>query len=346
MKNTFTSPADFWQERDFGAKISAAFDFIGAHWRPLGKCLVYFVLPGALLMGIGLGMFTNTIFDLSGHALAAQRAGATAPSHTPFSQLNTLGFSGFGLVILGSVLAFLLLVGTVHAYVRARLRLPATTPVTPTEVWAELRTRLGRMLALVGLLVAFYLAMVVGVVILVGGAVGLSKVLGGGSSGVGVGFLLIPIFYFLVVYASVAMSLFFPVLWLEDRGLFASVGRCFQLIKGHWWATFGLILVATFLQSMLTIVFAIPQYAVMFGKMLQLPGLNSDVLGLVAQCIYAVGIIFTYTLPLLALIFQYYNLVERREGHGLRLLVNQLGQPQAASVAQPGHYRPDEEGEY
>ncbi len=346
MKNTFTSPADFWQERDFGAKISAAFDFIGAHWRALGKCLVYFVLPGALLMGIGLGLFTNTIFNLSGHTLAAQRAGTTVPSSSAFSHFSELGLGGLGVAMLGGILAFLLLVGTVHAYVRARLRLPATVPVTPTDVWAELRARLGRMLALVGLLVAGYLVLVLGIIMLVGGAVGISKVLGSSSSGILFAFLLIPVFYFLVIYAAVAMSLFFPVLWLEDLGLFASVGRCFQLIKGHWWATFGLILVATFLQSMLSIVFAIPQYAVMFGKMLQLPGLDSDVLGLVAQCLYAVGIIFTYTLPLLALVFQYFNLVERREGHGLRLLVDQLGQSQAAPVAQSGHYRPNDEGEY
>lgn len=346
MKSTFTSPADFWQERDFGAKISAAFDFIGAHWRPLGKCLVYFVLPAALLMGIGLGLFTNNIFNLQGHVIADQRAGMLPKSTNPFAMFGAMGFGGLGLAMLGGMVAFLLLVGTVHGYVRARLRLPAATPVTPTEVWAELRARMGRMLAIIALLVGGYVALVVGILVLVGGAVGISKMLGTNSSGLAWGFLLIPILYFLIIYAAIALSLFFPVLWFEDRGVFASVGRCFQLIRGRWWATFGLILVSTLLQSTLAVVFAIPQYAVMFGKMLQLPGLNSDVLGLVAQCFYAVGIIVTYTLPMLALVFQYFNLVEQREGHGLRLLVDQLGQPQVAPVAQSGHYRPDEEGEY
>ncbi|AMR28755.1 hypothetical protein A0257_17725 [Hymenobacter psoromatis] len=346
MKNTYTTPADFWQERDFGAKISAAFDFIGAHWRSLGKCLVYFVLPGALLLGIGLGMFTNTMFNLSGDALAAQRAGAGPKAGNPFAAFNALGLGGLGLgvAVLGAILAFLLLVSTVHAYVRARLRLPATTPVTPTDVWAELRARLGRMLSMVGLFIGGYVVLALVVVLVIGGLVGAGKVLGSSGSRLAFGFILIPIFYCLLIYASIALSLLFPVLWLEDRGLFASVGRCFQLIKGHWWATFGLLLVATFLQSMLAIVFAIPQYVVMFGKMLQLPGLSSDVLGLVAQCLYAVGIMFTYSLPLLVLVFQYFNLVEKREGYGTSLLVSQLGQP--APTAQSGHYQPDEQGEY
>ncbi|RZK62488.1 MAG: hypothetical protein EOO59_02430, partial [Hymenobacter sp.] len=72
MKNTFTTPADFWQERDFGAKISAIFEFLGAHWRRLGKCLVYFVLPVTLLMGIGLGLMTNSMFNNMGRMLGAQ----------------------------------------------------------------------------------------------------------------------------------------------------------------------------------------------------------------------------------------------------------------------------------
>jgi len=340
MKNTFTTPADFWQERDFGAKISASFEFIGIHWRPLGKCLVYFVLPAALLMGVGLGLFTNSFFNGAAQAPARQQAAMAHRGAIGFFRLYSFG--GLGLALLGGMLAFLLLAGTLHAYLRARLRLPAATPVTPAEVWAELRARLGRMLGALGLLLAGYLVAVV-VAVFVLGVVGMSL-----RSGSMAAFMFISIFivYGLVFYLAVGLSLFMPVLWLEDLGIFASIGRCFSLIKGQWWATFGLLMVAVFLQSMLTIVFALPQYAVMMGKLLHLPGLGSDVLGLVAQALYAVGIVFTYTLPLLALVFQYYNLVEQKDGLGLRLLLGQLGQPQAAPVAQSGHYRPSEGGEY
>jgi hypothetical protein len=338
MKNTYTTPADFWQERDFGAKISAVFEFIRAHWRALGKCLVYFVLPGALLMGIGLGLFTNKMFDLTGRVTAAQRAGTRLPQVTsPFEMLN---FGGLALAIVGGLLAFLLLSGTVYGYLRARLYLPGTEPITPAQVWAELRARLGRMVGgtlLLGLLGGVGFGVVFGVLMLFG------------SLFVGITFagpvLAMLLGYVLMGYISVSLALYYPVLWLEDTDVFAAIGRCFQLIRGQWWATFGLLIVAVFLQSMLTIVFAIPQYAVMMGKMLQLPVLSSDVLGLVAQCLYAIGIIFTYCIPLLALAFQYLNLVERQEGIGLRLLIDQLGQGHAPA-AEPGHYSPDELGEY
>ena len=83
----------------------------------------------------------------------------------------------------------------------------------------------------------------------------------------------------------------------------------------------------------------------MFGKLLKIPYLDSDLLGIAAQCIYSLGTLFTYSIPLLAIMFQYFSLVERREGTGSFQLLNQLGQAPAPSVA-GGTYRPDEEGEY
>ena len=132
MKNTFTTPADFWQERDFGAKISAIFEFLGAHWRRLGKCLVYFVLPVTLLMGIGLGLFTNSMFNSMGQLMTGRHGAsrslggpveiAQPYGASPFAMFN---FSGIALGFIGAFLAFLLLTGTVFGYLRARLRLPA-----------------------------------------------------------------------------------------------------------------------------------------------------------------------------------------------------------------------------
>jgi len=341
MKNTYTTPADFWKERDFGAKISATFEFISAHWRPLGKCLLYFVLPCALLMGIGLGLFTNSMYNQMGGAMGGRTTGwhstVDAPNTSPFSSFN---IGGMAVGMVATMLSFLLLVGTVYGYLRARLHLPATTPITPAVVWAEIKGRMGKMLLIIVLVGVAYMAVVLG-------AVGLFALFArNGGDSVWSALLGMPLLFSLVVYLAIVLSLFFPVLWLEDGNVFTTVARCFQLIKGQWWATFGLLAVIGIIQGAMSIVFVIPQYAVMIGKMLHVPGLSSDVLGLIAQCIYAVGIMFTYTIPLLAVAFQYFHLAEQKEGWGLRLLVDALGQPQVIPVAQSGHYRPDEEGEY
>lgn len=340
MKNTYTTPADFWQVRDFGAKISAVFEFIGAHWRPLGKCLVYFVLPGALLLGIGLGLFTNPLYNQMGKTLAAQRAGAAvAPAGNPLAA-NLAGALGLGVALVGGILAVLLLLSTVYGYLRARLELPAAEPVTPAAVWAQVRRRLGKMLAVVALVMVGYAVLMLGYVLVLGTLVGHGGGMASAVGGVVLGFFLL---LAAVTYLAIVFALYFPVLWLEEVSVFGALRRSFQLIRGNWWATFGLLLVISFIQGAVSVVFLVPFYATMFGKMLQIPVLKSDVAGLMGTTLYSVGSMFAYVLTLLGAAFQYFNLAEQREGHGLRLLVDELGQPQAVPTAYSHHYRPEEE---
>jgi hypothetical protein len=256
-----------------------------------------------------------------------QKARLHTPAGSGFKLGSAVSFAGLGLAFTGGTLAFLLLLGTVYGYLRARLLLPATEPVTPAAVWQQIKSQLGRTLLAFVLFVGLFLGVMLGFVLIASA---------------------FPLLFFLfgpgMIYLGTVLSLYLPVLWLEEVSIWMAIGRCFQLVKGKWWSTFGLLLVASLIQGVVGIVFALPQYAVMMGKMLQLPGLNSNVLGLAAQTIYAGGMLLAYCIPLLALAFQYFNLVERHEGYGLRLLVDGLGQ--SAPTARSHHYQPDEEGEY
>ncbi|SHK93725.1 hypothetical protein [Hymenobacter psychrotolerans] len=326
MHAKFTHEADFRQERDFGAKIGATFEFLGAHWRPLGKCLLYFVLPIALLMGVGMGLVMNNMLNLMGDAQRNPQA------VDPASMFGASYFSGMGLAMLGGMLAFLMLVNTVYAYVRLLLTSEFATPPAPAQVWLAMKPRLGRVLAAFGLILVAYVV----ILLLFAGIVAILD---------GLAFLLMVVMIPAMFYLAVPMALYFPVLLLEDGGPLAALRRSFYLAHGKWWSTFGLLLVAGLIQGMLTIVFALPQYGVMFGKMLKVPVLSSDAIGVVAQCLYTSGALLTYPISLMALVFQYFNLVERKEGVGLRTLVNRLGSG-PAPVAHNQAYRPDEEGEY
>jgi hypothetical protein len=322
MHSTFTNAADFRQERDFGNKIAVTFEFLSAHWRPLGKCLVYFVLPAALVMGVGLGLVTNIIFNYSGLL-------RTNPQASNESLLSPSYFSGLGLTMVGAALAVLMLLSTVYSYVR--LVLATGTAPAPAQVGQEIKHRIGRMLGAFVLLFGLYFIVMMAVV-------GLMAV------STSFGFLFVILFP-LIIYVMVPLTLYFPVLWLEDGSLWQALRRSFYLVRGKWWSTFGLIMVTTMIQFMLCILFALPQYAVMFGKIMKIPGLNSDVFGILTQCLYVLGTMFTYVIPLMAVLFQYFNLVERKEGLGLRSLIDSIGQS-AAPVAYEQAYRPEEEGEY
>ena len=331
-KATFTREADFRRERDFGAKVGATFEFVTAQFRPLVKCLAYFVLPGALLAGIGMGLFMNNFLSRMPFASSSSRLGAPIEITQQYgnSSFSGLSFAGIGLSAVGFLLAFLLLSSTVYGFVRVRMNTPPAEPLRPGQVWAFMWPRLGRV---VGgwLLLAIIMFIGMGVV---GGALAL----------LGPGFVVL--LFFPMVWMVVCLTLYFPALWMEDDGVVAAFRRSFYLIKGKWWSSLGLYMVMSLITAMFNYLFMLPFYALLMARtVLKIPGLDSEILSISAMCIYALGWILTAMLPLVAMLFQYFNLVERKDGVGLRLLVESLGQTAAPRVGSTS-YRPEDEGEY
>ena len=343
MKLLFTQESDFRRERDFGGKVGATFDFLSAQFKPFVKSLAYFALPGALLMGIGLGLFMGratgfyaTVFG------AARRGGAHAMSGvSPLDMYRGWGGVGLLLTLLGGLVTLILLSGTVYSYLRVRLHLPAPETVQPRQVWDWMRPRLGRMVLACLLLVGLW----AGALLVLGGVFAGIATAGGG----GWAFLFIFVLYAAVIWLAGCLALYFPVLWLEDLGPVQALRRSFYLIRGKWWSTFGLGLVMVMIQSMMSYLFAIPMYGLLAMDVLQLSKTGaaheSSLLMQAATLLYSGSAVLLLALPLLAMSFQYFNLAERRDSVGARQQLALLGQTAAPAATSP-FYRPDEEGEY
>ena len=324
----FTQEADFRRERDFGAKVGATFEFVVAQFRPLCKCIAYFVLPGALVGGIGMGLAMGKF--MSGWAAAAKPDGGPEfVQNTGIDAFSGASFAGMALAGVGFLTAFLLLSSVVYGFVRVRMSTPATEAVQPARVWAFVWKRLGSVVGAWLLL---------GIVLVIG-----SGVLGGALGLVGPGF--VGLLFFPLAWVVVCLTLYFPVLMMEDDGVVAAFRRSFYLMQGKWWSSLGLYLVMSFIAGIVNNVFIIPLYALMIGHTLLGASFDSGILSIGAMAFYGIGWIFTATLPLVAMLFQYFNLVERKEGVGLRLLVDSLGLGSAPPVRRAA-YQPDEEGEY
>ena len=318
MRLPFTHAADFRRERDFGQKISATIDFIAGHWRPLGRVLLYFVLPAAILRSAlsvlvqyqlpiqGLQRAPGQLFDAT-QMLAMQGNMWEAIFTSPAYWLNSLAGSIFFTVLLLSTYGYVLLLLE---------RRTAGPPVTVAEVGAVLRREfVGTIFSLwaIGLLIS-----------------------------AGFLFCIVP-----GVYLGVVFSLFFVVKLAEGTTVGETLRRCFYLMRQKWWSTFGLLLVSLLLF-----------YIVLAGQGAIVVLLSGGLQGVfnalrdqspwVTVFFTSIGSIATlllYPPLLLVLAFQYFNLVERTDGTGMRLLVGSLGQtpaPQANSAA----YRPDDDGEY
>ncbi|MGY2131731.1 hypothetical protein ACW9KT_05860 [Hymenobacter sp. HD11105] len=332
---SFTQPADFLKERDFGQKIEASFDFVRVHFRPFGKCLLYIVLPAALLSGIGAGLMQSRMQLYMREITTSQQSGNSALG--PLTDF--VSSPEYLLAFVGGFFTLTLLILTTYGYLLLCLnRTDQSAEIEVSEVWAVVRRRfVGTLLATFGLgvvLVAtcvpligsFFLMQITGPIIAV----------------------LAPVFYLGLFYVMFALSLF-HIIWVrEELGFFATLRRCFYLIWGKWWSTFGLILVMGIIIGMMSIVFFIPQSFLNVSTLLTPNSTPPNSLLVVAtNTLSSMALIMLYPLLFLALAFQYFNLVERKEGEGLRTLVGRIGQPSVATQPYaPDRYRADDEGEY
>ena len=302
MKNTFTSELDFRQERDFGQKISATFELLGAQWRPLGRVLLYLVLPVALVSSLAVGVGQINALN----QLGSGNLGAFSSLSARFGLSNLLG-------LIGILITYTLLTASLYEYVRLRMTLPPHEEVTPALVWPPVRSALPWLV----------LALVAEIVMVVAGF-----------------FLL----FFPGMYLFVALTPLFAVLIMERQGFGKALSRSLSLVGGHWWATFGLLIVMTMLQGFLGIIFQIPVYIIAGFKLMHWPLPLGDGLLVAAQAIGTLGQVLLYTPMMLAILFQYFNLVEKKDGLGLHTLVDSIGQ--APATVRNQTYRAEEEGEY
>lgn len=137
-------------------------------------------------------------------------------------------------------------------------------------------------------------------------------------------------FLFLIIpgiYLSVALSLIFIVRLEESLTFFEAISRCTKLISGNWWFTFGLIIVIGFIQGFLGFFLYMPNYIVTI--FIAFAGVDSESSGL-NRTLYIISSIITslsvllYSISTIALAFQYYNLVERKEAPGLLQQIDEI----------------------
>jgi hypothetical protein len=142
-------------------------------------------------------------------------------------------------------------------------------------------------------------------------------------------------FVFLVIpgiYISVTLSLMAPILIIEKKSINEAFKRCFSLITEKWWSTFGLLVVTSLIVSFMGFVFQLPQtvftFLIAFHKTtdsLAEPALWEKAGIIVSSVIATIGSNMLQGIVFLALIFQFYNLVERRESQGLMNKLDSFG---------------------
>ncbi|SNC74772.1 hypothetical protein SAMN06265337_2539 [Hymenobacter gelipurpurascens] len=348
----FTHASHFLRERDFGQKIEASFDFVKAHFKPLGKALLYIVLPVALITGIlSAMMMLQWVGLMQGMQRTEQTISGKATTISTVSSIYSNMFLSPAYLgtVLGGLILITVLILTVYGYLTLRLETEPDQEVSVSDVWRLVRQRFfGTLLALLGLGILLVVGFVV--VSMVVGFLSAMLIAGSGGNTLMVGFsvmLVSTLLFGSITYISVTLSLFL-IIWVRERlGFFASIGRSFRLIWGKWWSTFGLMMVMTIICGVILIAVMLltsligSPFALISGGNLEGVARIGFVVATLIQSLVSLAV---YPLLFMALAFQYFNLVERKDGESLHLLVDAIGQPAPETV--PQALRPDDEGEY
>jgi hypothetical protein len=155
---------------------------------------------------------------------------------------------------------------------------------------------------------------------------------------------IVPVLGALAVLALMAGVVYlFPILTLlyvervaERDGFWEGFETTRDYVKGHWWATFGLLVVVTLIVFGIMMVLAIPGALVQtaFGFNTLEGGGDVEVVALAVSALLGVLVYAAYVIPITAAAFQYFSLVERKEGTGLLMRVDALrGEAEPAATA-------------
>jgi hypothetical protein len=227
--------------------------------------------------------------------------GSTTPTFNS-QQLTNL----FGLLALGFIGGFFLLPLSVGAVYRAVTDVALGKPAT---IGSVLRETLARYLPLLGLFALFaliglgwFIAEVIGFVLLI--LPGLAVLCA-------------------AIYLFVRWSLSIAAMMAEDIGPIRGMGRSWNLVRGSWWRTFGILLIVTIMQTIIT-------YALffLFGLIAALFSTGDFQAALVQVGGTLLGALVS-PITTIALALLYFDLRVRKEG----LDLDQLAQQSSAGPA-------------
>jgi hypothetical protein len=317
------------QERDFGSKISACFAFIGETFRPFFKSILYFISPIALIAGICGGLYQSKVMDFTSNPTIDSTSPSTSLGKNPLMMvLETMNSKGIGLTspqyllmlfftILGSIAITVLSFAAMKVYRR-------DGSISVDSTWETFKEIFGRTF-----LSYLINSILIVTLIVIGGFFGFILVnsIGSTAGKIFTGFVIFMIIFIPIMYLSVVFSLSPFIAAIEGKSPLESNRRAFFLIKDKWWSTFGLIMVLAVIASFMGSIFSIPAAIIPLLRTLKVISSASlaNVLIIIATILSVFGTLTLSSLGHFGIGFQYFNLVERKEGTGLLQQISTIG---------------------
>lgn len=307
---------DFQGARTTGSIVNDTFSFVRENIVNLGNALGLIALPVLLLgtvMATGIaGNLLTSIFDPTALKNSAQ----------VWERYNALVSSPFFWVsIFSNLIGSFLLWATIYTFI---IRYKAGLSLAVADVWEDIRRKLsfllttllgGGLLMFLGIMLPYLL-----LTALVFGAISTVPLLGGLLTCFGLIGLIIWMFYLIAIW-----YLIYPIREEEKLGIWQSFMRARELMKGKVRASVSLMLVMSLIVFVLAMIFSLPSQLVLAaaGVSVSQMDLGFKILFYGATIVNVIANLFT-TMVHIAFYFQYFSLVEQKEGTSLDERINAI----------------------
>lgn len=293
------------RSRDFGEIVSDTLAFIGQNWKQLIK--TYFVFCGFF---VACNIIFSLLFQLKIINMHKNTLDFAQASRAALFGIEYFMLLFFGLLHIVSVIIATLCYITLYNE-------KGNEPPTLYEVWGYFKYYFLRVIGSSILLFLIFVAAVIVCMI----PVGIMIFAAGPRIGAFIGFfcILIPILYFFTV-----LGLFFPIMIGENASFRYSFSKCFKLIKGRWWNTFGVFFVMAIIIYVGYLLIIVP-FAILSGGTITFISYNVSFYIVILYSVIVGLLQVINIIPLTSAAVAYFSYAEDKESIGLMDRIETLG---------------------
>ena len=300
---------NFFQRREFGEIVGVAFQFVKQNFVHYFVNMILLNLPIIfLLVGGGLYIFKNSSIE---QVISGLRFGGVST------------FLGFLLVIFVLALLWASYASAITYNYYLLYIEKGAKKFSLQDLFSAALSSISRLLVanLIFGLIVFVIAIIFGALVGASGSGGLAVLFG-------------MILLIVGVYYGVKIAFFQLIIVREKLNIFEAIMRSANIIKGNWWQTFGLFFVFGVINYLVSNIVntVLGLFGVQIFDATTFMGREIPQIGMTTIVVFAIAQVITSVLSNMfsqtGLFAQYGNLLEEKEGVGLKSKVEQIGKSQ------------------
>ena len=315
------------KRRDFREILNDSSEFITQNFRTYSAGFLNFILPPLVLLIMIL------IFAFYG----LMHSGLNEYSQKNYmSKILTVSPPTFISLILLLCVAYVLQSLLAYEFILLYEEKLNPAEITTQELWARMKAGTGRMIrSYIGLFFMFLLFWFAAAILIVIASFIMAAISN---------YLVYPLYVIMfaaVIYFLFPISMFFMIRMREGLGVTDAINRCMYLNSGHWWRTFGVMLIVSIVAWCLKMMFVAPLYifqGLVYYHFLYSSKQTNQIIDSVIQIISLVAGLYFSVITHFVTAFNYYTLLEEKDDTILMQEINRIGENTEAQPPQEGSY--------